>query len=301
LPDRPDWDPWRDRSLLRLQARQLHLDARLRRRFDSSDVVQETLTRAWQELSGFDGSSEAEFIAWLQKILANQLSKRTADPFAWLVGGSLHFFHLCAGQFAGSYVQRDGGLMAHNGHTPEWHLEAYLPLLRLQVRKMQLHPRFRCQFDSMELVHEAIVKVLQYCQNGRAPPALPAQRVKWLQTILRNTVIDLLRKHKQELLVQRVEGFLSQSSVRLEMHIEAGDSSPSQQAARHEAILALARALDQLPPDQRDVVIQRDLLGLRVRDIAASSNRTRKSVFGLWTRGRAGLRKRLEHSHTYSQ
>jgi RNA polymerase sigma-70 factor (ECF subfamily) len=72
MPDRPDWDPGRYRPLLRLQAHQLRLDARLRRRFESSDVVQETLTRAWEELPGFLGTTEAEFLAWLQKILANR-------------------------------------------------------------------------------------------------------------------------------------------------------------------------------------------------------------------------------------
>jgi RNA polymerase sigma factor (sigma-70 family) len=64
---------------------------------------------------------------------------------------------------------------------------------------------------------------------------------------------------------------------------------------RHENTLAVARALDQLPEDQRDVVIQRDLLGLKVPEIADSLNRTRKSVAGLLERGRAELRKRLEH------
>src|SRR5262249_33905204 len=72
MPDRPEWDPGRYRALLRLQARQLHLDPRLRRRFDSSDVVQETLTRACEELPGFGGHTEAEFLAWLQAILANR-------------------------------------------------------------------------------------------------------------------------------------------------------------------------------------------------------------------------------------
>jgi len=72
MPDRPDWDPQRYQSLLRVQARQLHLNGRLRRRFDSSDVVQETLKRACEERSGFIGTTEAEFIAWLQKILANR-------------------------------------------------------------------------------------------------------------------------------------------------------------------------------------------------------------------------------------
>jgi RNA polymerase sigma-70 factor (ECF subfamily) len=56
---------------LRVQARQLDLDPRLRRRFDSSDLVGETLLKACAELSGFRGSTEAELVAWLQQILAH--------------------------------------------------------------------------------------------------------------------------------------------------------------------------------------------------------------------------------------
>jgi RNA polymerase sigma-70 factor, ECF subfamily len=59
----------RCRPLLRLQARRLQIDARLKRRFDSSDLVQETLTRAVSRLDQFRGASEGELIRWLQRIL----------------------------------------------------------------------------------------------------------------------------------------------------------------------------------------------------------------------------------------
>ena len=41
-----DWQLERYQALLRLRARQLHFDPRLKRRFDSSDLVQETLLKA---------------------------------------------------------------------------------------------------------------------------------------------------------------------------------------------------------------------------------------------------------------
>src|SRR5713226_5208632 len=69
-----DWQLERYRPLLRLRARQLHLDPRLKRRFDSSDLVQETLLKAHKNLHQFRGTTEAELVKWLQEILANALA-----------------------------------------------------------------------------------------------------------------------------------------------------------------------------------------------------------------------------------
>lgn len=49
------------------------LDGRLRRRVSPSDVVQETLFEANRDFGQFRGQSEREFLAWLRRILANNL------------------------------------------------------------------------------------------------------------------------------------------------------------------------------------------------------------------------------------
>src|SRR5262249_33499252 len=66
--------PWRLERyypVLRVQVRKLHLDPRLRRRFDSSDLVQETYVKAVKGKDGFRGLTEAELISWLLTILRN--------------------------------------------------------------------------------------------------------------------------------------------------------------------------------------------------------------------------------------
>jgi RNA polymerase sigma-70 factor (ECF subfamily) len=62
------------RPLLRLQARKL-LGPDLSARVDPSDVVQDTLLQASQDLEKFRGSTQGEWVAWLQVMVAGQAAK----------------------------------------------------------------------------------------------------------------------------------------------------------------------------------------------------------------------------------
>ncbi len=64
----------RCRPYLRVLAR-LHLDGRLRSKFDPSDVVQQALLQAHANLGQFRGASDGELRAWLRRILANALAE----------------------------------------------------------------------------------------------------------------------------------------------------------------------------------------------------------------------------------
>lgn len=56
------------RPLLFLVARQIRLDPKLQARFDVDDIVSEAVTRALSSLQQFRGTSEAEFVRWLQEV-----------------------------------------------------------------------------------------------------------------------------------------------------------------------------------------------------------------------------------------
>jgi RNA polymerase sigma-70 factor (ECF subfamily) len=61
------------RNYLKLLAR-LQIDRQLQGKADASDLVQETFMEALRDFPGFRGVSEAEWLAWLRRILASNLS-----------------------------------------------------------------------------------------------------------------------------------------------------------------------------------------------------------------------------------
>src|SRR5262249_54651179 len=152
----------------------------------------------------------------------------------------------------------------------DWHLARYRALLKLQVRQLQLDPRFERRFDSSDLVQDAYENALAHFDQFRGQTE--AELVKWLHAILANVANEAIRKaiaNKRDVgLEHSLENALHDSSERLEKYFAAGQLSPSERAEKNEFLLSFAAAIEQLPKEQRDVVILRDLEGRSVNDIA---------------------------------
>jgi RNA polymerase sigma-70 factor (ECF subfamily) len=58
-----------------LQIAQQELDAELRAKAGASDLVQETFLEAHRDFAQFQGSSEAELLAWLRQLLRHRVGK----------------------------------------------------------------------------------------------------------------------------------------------------------------------------------------------------------------------------------
>ncbi len=173
-------------------------------------------------------------------------------------------------------------------------LESYRSYLRL-LAGLRLDPRLRRKIDPSDLVQLTLLKAHEAAE--RSPVVGEAQRAAWLRQILARTMADEARRYsrgKRDAGLERslVAG-LDESSVRLEAWLADDRSSPSQQAIRHEQLLALGEALDALPEDQRQAVELHHLGGCSVAEVADQLGRSKASVAGLLRRGLRALREQL--------
>jgi RNA polymerase sigma-70 factor (ECF subfamily) len=171
-------------------------------------------------------------------------------------------------------------------------LERCRPLLRLQVRRLQLDERLRRRFDSSDLIQEALTRAVSRKDQFRGES--DGEAIRWLQTILRTVVLNKVdeagakvRDYHREL---PLDDLLNDSSARVESFLAGSSPTPAEQVQRTELLLRLAEAIERLPEDQRDVVNLRDLHGYRIDEISTLMGRTEKSVAGLLHRARIALR-----------
>ena len=175
---------------------------------------------------------------------------------------------------------------------PKWDLGKYLPLLRLLARRLELNPRLQAKIDDSDVVGETMLRA---CANlDQCKAQTEAELIAWLQTILTNAFIDILRKYLRRGCNVGLEQSIEKSSARLHEILAGPQSSPSEQAMRKETLMKLAEGMEKLLDDERDAVIQHYLLKLKVGDIADGMGRTRKAVWGLLERGLRKLRHDLE-------
>jgi RNA polymerase sigma-70 factor, ECF subfamily len=99
----------------------------------------------------------------------------------------------------------------------------------------------------------------------------------WILRVARNVALDHMRQRRA----------IPCEEVR-ELEPTRDDRGDSQQTS-----LSLREALEELPVDQREVVVLRHLVGLSPGEIAGRMNKSEPSVHGLHHRGRGALRSTL--------
>jgi RNA polymerase sigma-70 factor (ECF subfamily) len=97
----------------------------------------------------------------------------------------------------------------------------------------------------------------------------------WIMRVARNSALDHLRARRQIPFAE----------------VRATDIGNEQLGS--ERLQCLRAALDQLPDDQREVLVLRHIAGLSPAEIAVSLDKTESSVHGLHHRGRAALKAAL--------
>src|SRR5438270_5324584 len=142
--------------------------------------------------------------------------------------------------------------MHHHTGPPDDALERFRPYLALLARH-RVETRFQGKLDASGVVQQTLLEAHQGFTDFRGTS--DGELAAWLRRILVRNLTDEMRKlaaGKRDLARERsLEQAVEQSSASLAGWLAQDQSSPSQQAVRHEQMLELAAALAQLPDDQR--------------------------------------------------
>jgi len=170
-------------------------------------------------------------------------------------------------------------------------LDRYRAYLHLLAR-LNLADRLRAKVDPSDVVQQTLLQAHQNFRlfRGRTDAELAA----WLRQILAHHLAHLIRdfaRGKRDVAAERsLEARLDVSSARLGDWLAAGQSSPSDRAARDESAVRLAEALADLPAPQREALVLQHWQGLSLAEIGARLGRSPAAVAGLIKRGLKRLR-----------
>jgi RNA polymerase sigma-70 factor (ECF subfamily) len=186
------------------------------------------------------------------------------------------------------YTQ-ERSVTADDAVKPIEEFREYLVVLARLHREILVEARV----DPSDIVQMTLLKAHQRRDQFRGSGR---EQAAWMRQILTNTMIDAIRKarpgagpHERSL-----EAALEQSSRRLEALFQDRRTSPGAQGDRNESLVGLARALSELPEDQRSAIDLRYLQGLPIHEIGLRMGRSTGSVGGLLQRGLRRLRELLQ-------
>jgi RNA polymerase sigma-70 factor (ECF subfamily) len=171
-------------------------------------------------------------------------------------------------------------------------LESYRAWLELLAR-VEIGRRLQTKVDVADVVQETFLEAHRSLDRFRG--TTPTEFSAWLRGILAIRISLLLRHYfktqGRDIRREReIEVDLDQSSRAIDGGLIAFQSTPSEQAVKHEQGTLLADALARLPDDYREVIILRHLEELTFPEVAARMDRTLDSVQKLWVRALARLR-----------
>jgi RNA polymerase sigma-70 factor (ECF subfamily) len=184
--------------------------------------------------------------------------------------------------------------MTQPPNAPEPTLDRFRNYL-LVLARTRLETRLQGKLDASDVVQQTLLEAYQGLAQFRGQSI--AQQAAWLRQILARNLAnagrDLGRAKRDVGRERSLEAALDESASRLEGWLVADQSSPSQQAVRHERALRLSEVLATLPEAQREAVVLRHLQGLSLAEIGDRLGCKPTAVTGLLHRGLKNLRKQL--------
>jgi RNA polymerase sigma-70 factor (ECF subfamily) len=184
--------------------------------------------------------------------------------------------------------------MASDAPSDGCDLEPFRAYL-LVLARSRLDPRLQSKLGASDVVQLTLLEAYQALGQFRGQTR--EQLGAWLRQILArnlaNALRDFCRERRDVGREQSLEDAVRNSSSRVADWLAAEQSSPSEQAERHEQAARLAVALTQLPEPQREVVLLRHCHGWSLAQISRHVGRSAAAVAGLLHRGLQRVRELL--------
>jgi RNA polymerase sigma-70 factor (ECF subfamily) len=167
----------------------------------------------------------------------------------------------------------------------------------------QLDARLRRRISPSDLVQEAMLGAYRDFSKFRG--RTERELLAWLRQILIHCLHHAYEAHVQagrrdirrEISLDEMNRALDQSVIRLSHVLADQGPSPSAPVHERERAVAIADQLAKLKPDDRDVIVLRNLQGLSFEEIAVRMDRKPGAVRMLWLRAIERFRKVYEAPH----
>ncbi len=174
-------------------------------------------------------------------------------------------------------------------------LRAQLPQLRTFLSG-RIAPAWRSLLEEDDIIQVTCLEAFLYIDQFKSRGT--GSLLGWLQRIADNSLRDAIEwlsavKRPDPRRQVRAPAIPQDSYVALFEYLGAVSTTPSREAARHEAEEKLREALEKLPEDYRRVVALYDLDGRGVEDVAAAMQRSVGAVYMMRARAHDRLRELL--------
>jgi RNA polymerase sigma-70 factor (ECF subfamily) len=160
---------------------------------------------------------------------------------------------------------------------------------------MRLGPKLRALLDSSDLVQQTMLKA--WARRDQFGGQTTAEYLGWLRRILAHEAYD---QAKREGLIGddpahmlSLEQALDESGTQLDAALALDSDRPPARVIQRESLVALEKALGQLPKRQLRVVQLHKLQGQSLADTAREMGLTKPAVAGLYARALKTLRRLL--------
>lgn len=171
-------------------------------------------------------------------------------------------------------------------------LRCYLMMVGLAM----IGHSYRGKFDTDDIVNQTLLDGFQ--NRSRLRQLSREEQIAWFREALANNIRDAIRyllRDKRDIRREHAIERFDESATYIELiQLTDGLTTPGSKILRMERELLLARALGQLPEDQKQAIELHHLQGCTLMETAEEMDRTLASVAGLLRRGFAELRSILD-------